>query len=119
MKTDIEELKAAVEIVKDRQKRYGELGECEPFRSAANKVIQAAQELIELRENNGWQPIETAPKDECVLVCDGNYVVEARFKSEEDGWWEINNDPTDAWGDQLYPTRWQPLPPRQKEIVDG
>lgn len=58
-----------------------------------------------------WRPIETAPKDgKNVLIASGSGEVgEARFHGE-DGWWWINNDPTDAWGSEVYPTHWMPLP---------
>lgn len=66
-----------------------------------------------------WEPIETAPKDGTeVLVAspgrhhqpaDRSYVAAARYHDGE-GWYEVNNDPTDIWGGPLYPTHWMPLP---------
>ena len=58
-----------------------------------------------------WQPIETAPKDEFhVLVATQGYVTAAVWHSHAAGWYETNNDPTDAWGFELFPTHWMPLP---------
>ncbi len=58
-----------------------------------------------------WQPIETAPRDESVLVfCDdGEGYIQYSFYSEDLGLWIHMNS-----GDPLYdlPTHWMPLPPR-------
>lgn len=62
---------------------------------------------------SGWQPIETAPKDgTMVLIADARdgYVCEARHLDEGRGWWARNNDPTDYWGEEIFPTHWMPLP---------
>jgi hypothetical protein len=64
-----------------------------------------------------WQPIETAPKDgaEILLGFAGEkWIVQGRwvgdYKARDGAWWALNNDPTDAWGGELYPTHWMPLP---------
>lgn len=66
-------------------------------------------------EENKWQPIETAPKDERVLVVMGGYVVIARFDKQE-----FKKKPKPLWRsdavmqisyDRLnQPTKWMPLP---------
>ena len=57
-----------------------------------------------------WRPIESAPTDgRAVLVAEGAAAGEAKFH-EGHGWWWAGNDPTDAWGRQVYPTHWMPLP---------
>jgi hypothetical protein len=67
MKTNIEELKAAIEA------------DCKDI-DAVFKLRQAAQELIELRENNGWLPIETAPKDGTrILISNGKDIGHAYY----------------------------------------
>lgn len=60
-----------------------------------------------------WQRIETYrpgidPTD--VLVAEGAAVDEARWHADERQWWWAGNDPTDAWGEQVHPDHWQPLP---------
>lgn len=60
----------------------------------------------------GWLPIESAPKDgtDILIWCaPWSCGSEARY-IEDEGWWLANNHPTDHWGDQKYPTHWQPLP---------
>lgn len=61
-----------------------------------------------------WRPIETAPKDgEPVIVgcVDTGFVTMARLVQDDDRWYELNNDPTDYWGSEIYPTHWMPKPP--------
>lgn len=60
-----------------------------------------------------WRPIDTYrhgtdPAD--VLVAFDAVVGEARYHEEEGEWWWAGNDPTDSWGDAIYPTHWQPMP---------
>jgi hypothetical protein len=58
----------------------------------------------------GWQPIATHDGSFMeVIVATEDAVGEARYRGE-DGWWWINNDPTDVWGERIYPTHWLPLP---------
>lgn len=58
---------------------------------------------------SGWRPIESAPKDGTeVQLARGQHVYVGRYLDGE-GWWEVNNDPTDGWGDEVLPTHWQPL----------
>lgn len=78
---------------------------CEP--APASGEPSGAEAVV----REAWRPIETAPKDgKNVLIASGSGEVgEARFHGE-DGWWWINNDPTDAWGSEVYPTHWMPLP---------
>ena len=58
-----------------------------------------------------WQPIETAPKCEHVLVWDGEYVMDAWF--HDDRWCifrrEFTNGMVSFWLDE-DPTHWMPLP---------
>jgi hypothetical protein len=65
----------------------------------------------------GWQPIETAPEDENVLVATTGGWVDTAFWTDEDGegrkwWWLISakeyaKHPIHA---SLAPTHWMPLP---------
>lgn len=60
-----------------------------------------------------WQPIDThRPRidPDSVLIADGRAVGEARWHTDEHGWWWAGNDPTDSWGSQVYPTHWMLLP---------
>ncbi len=72
----------------------------------------ALRELLALRRQNEWQPIETAPTQTDVLICSVGWAsgAEARLHDEE-GWYAAGNHPTDSWGGQLYPSHWMPLPP--------
>ena len=58
-----------------------------------------------------WQPIETAPKDESIIL----------VYSTEDGWavatWNDGNWWTDG-GWSHYPTHWMPLPPAPEQRSD-
>lgn len=59
-----------------------------------------------------WQPIESAPKDEAVLVCGGDvlYPCTASWSGLPEEEWTL-----DAQGECFdgvgWPTHWQPLPP--------
>lgn len=58
-----------------------------------------------------WQPIETAPRDGTLIIYGGEgWVTVGRWHLDEEQWWELNNDPTDAWGGADNPTAWMPLP---------
>lgn len=62
-------------------------------------------------DGSGWLPIESALDagyDSDVMVAGDDWVTVARLIDGQ--WWELNNHPTDAWGHQLYPTHWMPLP---------
>lgn len=61
----------------------------------------------------GWRTIESAPRDgaQVMIAVAGKWVSIGRWHDDDHQWREINNDPTDAWGVELYPTHWQPLPP--------
>lgn len=59
-----------------------------------------------------WQPIETfdAEKNCSVLIAGPDGVGEAEYRGDE-GWWWMNNYPSDSWGNRLaWPTHWMPLP---------
>jgi hypothetical protein len=61
-------------------------------------------------EIEGWQPIETAPKDGTyLLLASGENVTTGRC-IEDGRWFETNSDPTDYWDGELQPTHWRPLP---------
>ena len=61
---------------------------------------------------DGWRGIETHDgSSDHVLIAEGDgSVCEARLLDDGRGWWERNNDPTDAWGYECNPTHWMPLP---------
>lgn len=61
---------------------------------------------------SNWRPIDTAPKDEAVLVGSENGPVgEAYCYSEDGSWWWANTGPHDFDAcKQVFPTHWQPLP---------
>ena len=60
-----------------------------------------------------WQPIETAPKDEIVMLAaemdgPGDWRIKLGYWDEEIGRWKI-------WGASWVPSRWMPLPPPPSE----
>ena len=73
-----------------------------------------AQAPIAQPQAAGWRPIETAPHATVVLIGSEEGWVTAGIKAD-DGWYEVNVDDTDSFGQRLYPTRWQPLPEPPKE----
>lgn len=75
-----------------------------PLYTAATQARPASGEA--------WQPIETAPKEPGVylLLATAAWVCEGWWDDSTDSWWERNNHETDAWGAQIYPTHWMPLP---------
>ena len=61
-------------------------------------------EVLRLKAEREWQPIETAPKDERVLVCwPSGLMTTSRYSDELDDWL-----PAMATGRD--PTHWMPLP---------
>jgi hypothetical protein len=56
-----------------------------------------------------WWDMESAPLETSVLVAVGQCVGEAK-QHEDAGWYWAGNNPTDAWGGQINPDHWQPLP---------
>lgn len=82
-------------------------------------ACQAALEVISEAKAEGWQPIETAPKDgQCLLwvdTDDGGEVM--KLPRDSDGNWLYESEPMFTYSFYLKPTHWQPLPapPAQKE----
>ena len=65
-----------------------------------------------------WQPIETAPKDGTHILLartDSEWVCQGRYVCDDKGWYELNNDASDHWGGEIYPTHWMPLPEPPKD----
>lgn len=78
--------------------------------SAAQNSPECSQTRMDagsaLLPNNGWQPIETAPKDGAtiLLLCTSGGIA--------DGCWDIRDE---SWNyAYLDPTHWQPLPAAPK-----
>lgn len=75
-------------------------------------------------EPTGWQPIETAPKQERYLDGRNSYSeymlgwypgAIAPFRMR---WWQLDSGPHNFLADggyAVFPTHWQPLPPAPKE----
>lgn len=82
----------------------------------ARAALAIARKAIEAEMRGEWQPIETAPKDCDVLLGSGRteaggpWVTVGRWDEDSAAFWEKNNHPTDYWGSEIYPTKWQPLP---------
>jgi hypothetical protein len=65
-----------------------------------------------------WQPIESAPRDACViLLCvpgafGTQWVGAGWYDENHDGWWEVNTHYSDAQDGQIHnPTHWMLFPP--------
>jgi hypothetical protein len=58
-----------------------------------------------------WQPIETAPKDKPVLIwVDGTTCIGINTEDDEGPYWNEVRLDDGAWGGEIYPTHWMPLP---------
>ena len=101
------ELKAAVD---DAQIDEGEDHAFIRFTSKGMALAyhEAAQELLELRENGGWQTIDSAPKDTILLLFDDGRHVIGSFNTLVGGW-RTSTHPVEA----LDPEYWciPPNPP--------
>lgn len=121
--TDIEELKAAVEL---EEGHWSQAPEIQAFyeeygRSPSETKQEAAQELIALKENNGWLPIETAPTlGQWYLVCCDKWVSDYRHKIQVLGFADSVDEDGIFWisdqdGSRIFPTHWKPLPQPPKQ----
>lgn len=70
-------------------------------------------ELIAAHERDQWQPIETAPRDETILIWPVSYgrPAPARWwdSTERGGYWDVAHMNV-ATCKRLAPTHWRPLP---------
>lgn len=83
--------------------------------------LRALLAALEAVREDGWQPIEAAPKDgNCLLAIetDDGYTfgVLERF---EDGTWVHEGEPTFCKAYYFMPTHWMPLPAPPKEARNG
>lgn len=101
--TDLRErVKAAIE-----KALYSEEAMATP-RTFDEQMSAAADAAI--AEAFKWLPIETAPKNETVLVDDRPYMFTACYSADLPGWTDGSDD--DCGGISIfYPTHWMPLPP--------
>ena len=80
---------------------------------------QAEADNQRLREAQGWQPIETAPKDGTRVIAWGPQlmVAECEYRRatfiDPAGWYRSNQHP------RVEPTHWQPLPPAPVGVPRG
>lgn len=94
-------------------------GESPSQRAARNKAATEIAEAIRARasslpDEDGWLPIETAPKDgrEVLLWASGEGVYIGHYDISQ--WWtdaEFANDATRFAPPRCSPTHWRPLPP--------
>lgn len=71
-------------------------------------------EIERLRAATQWRPIETAPKDELILVGPTKRMgICAAMYHSRDGW--VTETCSD-WVPIHTPTHWMPLPPAPKEV---
>ncbi len=58
-----------------------------------------------------WRGLESAPRDGTrILYAGKDWVTVGWWDVHDEGWYEVNNHPTDAWGGPDYPSHWKPLP---------
>lgn len=60
--------------------------------------------------DNGWMPIETAPKDGTLLLFAAEFDGPGDWRIKM-GYWSDDWNDWSLWGASWKPTRWQPLPP--------
>jgi hypothetical protein len=65
----------------------------------------------------GWQPIETAPKDVPIIVLDDPMMGEAYYHADEGTWWWCNTGPGEYTGRPIFPTLWHPMPDKPTSPV--
>ncbi len=100
------------------------------YRDGWNAAIEAMQECA-AQDSHGWQPIETAPDETPVWLCDASGAVWiGEYAYDGNGWYWTNTymavyyrqDGTWAsssadWDDDYQPTRWMPLPTAPNQEV--
>ena len=69
---------------------------------------EASAEAAEARLR--WRPIETAPRDEGVIVYADGIIGEASRPDATGRWWWAGQDESDTWAKEIFPTCWMPLP---------
>lgn len=79
--------------------------------AALTERTHSAEIAGALRDAEGWRPIESAPRDQPVIVTNGESVGEASYHESDNGWWWAGYHPTDASDGYVWqPTHWRPLP---------
>ena len=74
-----------------------------------SKVLTVLLSLAKEGEKMRWRPIESAPRDEDILVTNGTAVGEAHWY--EQGFFWAHCHPTDSYDGMVWlPTHWMPLP---------
>ena len=94
-------------------KAKGHTEKAESNKEHAYKLQLAMTIIDELIEESKWQPIETAPKGEDLLVFSEIYICIASHSKNTGKWWS-------EYGHQLkQPTHWKPLPqpPKTRRVV--
>lgn len=63
-----------------------------------------------------WQPIESAPKDECILAASANQVIWGGYAVDQVKWSDVTKCFMAADGWPIYDaSHWMPLPPPPTE----
>lgn len=136
MNQKIKELKSRLIVEQYNYRKARIEGDYDKSWSAASIIrnLEAEIKQLELKTNNGWMPIETAPKDGTwVLLTGGSIDYSWDGKTEpkvvvgqhiiwEDKWpqWKMAWFDSGHYGEYCNPTHWQPLPKlpnKQKEYV--
>lgn len=99
-------------LPEDRQRALDNCDAIERAHPDLQPVIETIRRALGQPE---WLPIESAPRGVNVIISCNGFVTSAVCNIKNNQWWELNNDPTDSWGIQLYPTHWMPLPQPPKD----
>jgi len=107
-----DEVRKVVKFCRERAESYGALRQSSTTAIALDKAAALLERLSpEAVRDDGWQPIETAPRDQVILAWPGpgdDPVVVFWFKPPKGPglWYEAG---TDAYS--VDPSHWRPLPP--------
>jgi len=73
--------------------------------------LPVAAAAVETYEEAAWQDIETAPKEEAVLVAGGDVLYPTTMSAADvGGGWHMDYQGYQFDDDTWYPTHWMPLP---------
>jgi hypothetical protein len=85
------------------------------------RALQASR--VSPDEERGWQPIETAPKDEDVYIlamrAGAKVPFVASYDADYENWFTFNGALENCGGGNFLPTHWRPLPEPPVQSIVG